>query len=317
MKKVVSFLIFFSIIPSISYSKNHLIYDSIDKEHLLDFNKTFKKICSTEVFFKNLVSHESYPKFGSKKEWKDICKKIDEKKIDENHLIKKNFQVKNLSSVYGKLTGYYEPKINVSKTRTSSYSIPILKFNKKFQRVRRGSIQKIYNNDDVLLWTDDLIDFFFLQIQGSGIGVFSNGESIKILYDGNNNLKYTSIGKVLIKKNILDKKNVNLFSIKKFLRQNPIIVDNILNENHRYIFFKLKSNDENPIGAFGISLIPNVSIAVDKKYYPLGIPLLYKDVESENYKPSFALDTGSAILGRIELTFLLEEVRSQRELLGC
>ena len=62
---------------------------------------------------------------------------------------------------------------------------------------------------------------FFLQIQGSGVGVFENGEKIKILYNGNNNLKYTSIGNILIKEKLLKKKNVNLFSIKKFLRENP------------------------------------------------------------------------------------------------
>ena len=82
--------------------------------------------------------------------------------------------------------------------------------------MKRSEINKKYRKSDVLLWTDDKIDFFFLQIQGSGLGVFENGEKIKILYNGNNNLKYTSIGNVLIKKSLLNKKDVNLFTIKKF-----------------------------------------------------------------------------------------------------
>ena len=108
--------------------------------------------------------------------------------------------------------------------------------------MKRRLINKKFSSSDVLLWTNDIIDFFFLQIQGSGVGVFENGEKTKILYSENNNLKYTSIGNILIKKKYLDKKKVNLFSIKKFLRENPNKVKNILNENDRYIFFKLNSD---------------------------------------------------------------------------
>ena len=49
----------------------------------------------------------------------------------------------------------------------------------------------------MLLWTDDYIDLFFLQIQGSGIGVLNSGDQIKINYQGNNRLPYSSIGKIL------------------------------------------------------------------------------------------------------------------------
>ena len=174
-----------------------------------------------------------------------------------------------------------------------------MKYNKKFLNVKRHSIIKKFHKNDVLLWTNDIIDFFFLQIQGSGIGVFENGDKIKILYDGNNNLKYTSIGKVLIEKKLLPKGNVNLFTIKEFLRKNPDKIRNILNKNQRYIFFKIKpTNISEPVGALGINLIPYVSIAVDRKFYPLGIPILYKEVEGRNsYKLAFAMDTGSAIKG--------------------
>ena len=59
--------------------------------------------------------------------------------------------------------------------------------------MKRSEINKQFRESDVLLWTDDKINFFFLQIQGSGLGVLENGEKIKILYNGNNNLKYTSM----------------------------------------------------------------------------------------------------------------------------
>ena len=46
----------------------------------------------------------------------------------------KTLGIKALSTDYGKLTGYYEPEDQCFKTRTSNYSIPILKYNEKFQR---------------------------------------------------------------------------------------------------------------------------------------------------------------------------------------
>ena len=299
MKKVISFLFVLAISTTTVKSNNLNVFQSLERKHLKEFNEALKKICNNEKFFKNLVTHITYPKYGSKKNWKEVCKKIKKTKINEGILTNNNFKIKLLSKDYGILTGYYEPEIKVSSIRTSHYSIPILKYNKKFKKMKRSMINKKFNNNDVLLWTNDVIDFFFLQIQGSGVGVFENGEKTKILYSAHNDLAYTSIGNILIKKKYLDKKKVNLFSIKKFLRNNPNKVNNILNKNDRYIFFKLNTDKKSaPMGAFGINLIPHVSIAVDKKYYPLGIPLLYKEEKSKTYNPSLAIDTGSAIKGK-------------------
>ena len=317
MKKVISFFFILTIFPTTIFSNSQKIFLNIDHKYIKKFNETFQKICSTEKFFKNLTSHISYPKFGNTREWKKVCKNISYKKVDENYLIKKNFRIKSLSEKSGKLTGYYEPEVNVSKVKTSRYKIPILKYNDRFLGVKRASIIKKYKESDVLLWTDDTIDLFFLQIQGSGVGIFENGEKIKILYNGNNNLKYTSIGNILIKEKLLKKKNVNLFSIKKFLRENPKKIDSILNENGRYIFFKTSlDNKKGPLGAFGINLVSDVSIAVDKKYYPLGIPLLYKEGESQTFKPVFALDTGSAIKGENRADLFTGNGKSAEEVAG-
>ena len=66
-------------------------------------------------------------------------------------------------------------------------------------------IEKNFRKKDVILWTDDKVNLFFLQIQGSGIGEFSNKEKVKLVYDGNNEMSYTSIGKILIKKEYINK----------------------------------------------------------------------------------------------------------------
>ena len=96
----------------------------------------------------------------------------------------------------------------------------------------------------------------------------------------------------------MGKKNVNLFTIKKFLRDNPKKIEYILNKNERYIFFKIADESlKNPTGALGIELVPFISIAIDKKYYPLGIPFLVYENKKNSYRIVLGMDTGSAIKG--------------------
>ena len=292
-------LLVFLSYASTSISSDHLPFNKLKEENLNSFLLGFKKVCQSKKLPKTISSHPSFPKFGKEQGWENICEKIIiKKKIDKNFL-KNNFHLKQLSKDNGKLTGYYEPEISVSKFKTREYSVPILKFNKKFLKVKREQIEKNYQNKDILLWTNDIIDLFFLQIQGSGIGVFKNKEKVKIIYNGNNNKKYTSIGSFLIKKNLIEKTNVNLFTIKNFLRDNPDKISYILNQNERYIFFKIANKSlKNPLGALGMELIPFISIAIDKEYYPLGMPFLLYEKEANSYKIVLGMDTGSAIKGK-------------------
>ena len=79
-------------------------------------------------------------------------------------------------------------------------SFPILKKNNFYVKKPRSFIEKNFREKDVILWTDDEINLFFLHIQGSGIGEFTNKEKVKLVYSGNNGMNYKSIGKILIKK---------------------------------------------------------------------------------------------------------------------
>lgn len=87
--------------------------------------------------------------------------------------------------------------------------------------------------------------------------------------------------------------------IKKWLEENPNQAKENLQENHRYIFHKL-SNAEGPIGAQGVALHAGRSLAVDKKYIPLG-SLLWLETTGPNKetikKLVIAQDIGSAIKG--------------------
>ena len=303
MKKTPNLTNFFSLF---------LLFVTLDQnlfafEHFKDFNNqeintlaySINKNCKSKQFFINIKNNKQYPKFGSIEDWKKFCMKLKTTKSDFKKLMSNNFRVFKNNAAAGLITGYYEPTIRVSFIKNKKYKHPILKKNKIYNHKSRTFIDKNYNINDVILWTDDYINLFFLQIQGSGIGIFEDGKKVKVAYDGNNNVPYKSIGKILIQKNKIKPNQVDLFSIKFWLRNNQEEAYSIMAQNKRYIFFKIKESHKsiNPKGALGLELIPNFSIAIDKNIYPIGIPFIIEYLKEGKRRLAVSLDTGNAIKG--------------------
>ena len=292
----------------VSFLNNHAFSSKIINKQILNLSDTqvslflneLRDVCKSSTFYKNL-NKKFDNKFGDANEWRRKCltlkKKISAKEI-KKYLIQ-NFKFKKIENTSGLLTGYYEPVIRVSRKRNDVYKFPILSKNKNYINKPRMFIEKNFKKKDVILWTDDEVNLFFLHIQGSGIGEFENSEKVKLVYGGNNEMSYTSIGKLLIRKKYISKDNVNLFTIKNWLRKNSDLSAEILNQNKRFIFFKEMSFDkaEQPIGAFGTPLVPNYSVAVDKNIYPLGLPFFIQMEQDKSIMPVVSLDTGGAIIG--------------------
>ncbi len=211
-------------------------------------------------------------------------------------------------SIYGKMTGYYEPEISATRERKPG-SYPILKNPKIYNKdhilkLNRKEIDNLDINDEKLIiaWAENFIEAFFLHIQGSGRLKLEDGKIIKVKYAGSNNKKYTSIGSILIKKQALKKETVNMFSLKRWLYKNQEEAKEILEKNERYIFFEEYKGDIK--GSSNVKLLPNISVAVDHDYIKSGTFLIIQDLENN---PStfiaIAHDRGSAIKGanRIDL----------------
>ena len=315
MKKVIKFKLFFFIFFISSYARvfssdiTESQITNLEQQNLLNFQKHFKFLCSSQKFFFNLEKHSSFPAFGGTDDWKEKCKIGKNLKSSEEfaNFIIRNFKFKKISKSEGILTGYYQPLINVSKKKDEVFKFPILKKNISYSTRTRKFINENFKLDDVLLWTDNKIDLFFLHIQGSGLGMFKNKKIINLSYSGNNGLSYSSIGKYLVEKKYLESSKVDLFVIKNWLKSNPELSDKIMNINERFIFFKIekKSFQTYPQGAIGLELMPNQSVAVDRKYYPLGLPMIILGSRDEFIKPVISMDTGSAIKGpnRADLFF--------------
>jgi membrane-bound lytic murein transglycosylase A len=197
------------------------------------------------------------------------------------------------------VTAYYEPLLKGSLKPTDRYKYPLYnrpkdllkislnpwlpKMNKKivarldgkklrpyFSREEIDLDKKLAQNNLELVWVDDLVDVFFLQIQGSGRVQLTDGGVLRVGYHGANGHPYHSIGRILIKEGAISRENMSLPALRKWLRENPSQQDRLLNANPSYVFFrKLKGG---PYGNISVALTPGRSIATDYRIFPRGAP---------------------------------------------
>jgi membrane-bound lytic murein transglycosylase A len=156
----------------------------------------------------------------------------------------------------------------------------------------------------VLAYAYDRVDVFFLQVQGSGVLNFSDGSSRQVGFAAKNGQPYHAIGKVLVEQGELEKENVTAASIQAWLRANPGKATAVMRANPSYVFFEWKEGDA-AIGAAGVPLTAERSLAVDRALVPMAMPI-WVDTVTPEVGPKkagpyrrlvVAQDTGSAITG--------------------
>jgi membrane-bound lytic murein transglycosylase A len=165
-----------------------------------------------------------------------------------------------------------------------------------------------------ILWCRDIVDIYFLQIQGSGKADLGDGNIVSVLYDGQNGRQYKSLGRQLIDKGAIAKENMSMPAIREYLRAHPDEIVPLLSQNPSYVFFRLDMGPS--LGNIGVPLTPGRSIATDSKLFPKGAlgfvitrkPVIENGVIKE-WVPftRFVMnqDTGGAIKGpgRLDLFF--------------
>lgn len=237
----------------------------------------------------------------------------------------------------GLITGYYEPLLKGSRIRTERYRYPLYQrpddlvtvdlnglypelANRKLRGKLEGNrLKPYYSRGEIeiaqsplagkeFLWTDDIIDLFFLQIQGSGLVKLDTGEELHVGYADQNGQPYQSIGKVLIDRGDLTADKASMQGIKNWGRKNLDKLRDLLNSNPSYVFFRELPKDlPGPLGALGVPIIGGRSIAVDPRYIPLGAPVFLSATYPNSSKPlrrlMMAQDTGGAIKGAVRADF--------------
>jgi membrane-bound lytic murein transglycosylase A len=158
-----------------------------------------------------------------------------------------------------------------------------------------------------IVWVDDPVEAFFLQVQGSGRVELAEGGEMRVGYAAQNGRPYTSIGRALIQSRALNPETVSLQTIRAWLEAHPDRIDEVLEKDASYVFFR-EVKGEGPMGAEGVPLTPGRSMAVDLNYLPLGVPLWLSggmpapregQPDRKLHRLLVAQDTGGAIRGPV------------------
>jgi membrane-bound lytic murein transglycosylase A len=265
------------------------------------------------------------------------------------------FRAVRVGTGVGLNTGYFEPLLEGSLTRTERYTVPIyrrpadlvevdlgtfrdsLKGQRIAGRVEAGRRLVPYADraaiDDgalagrnlELLWVADAYEAFFLHIQGSGKVRLPDGRIIQVGFDGQNGHPYTGIGRLLLDRGELPRGSATMDGMIAWGRLNPDKMRAVMRENRSYIFFRIVEG-EGPLGSLNVALTPERSIAVDPLFVPLGAPVWLEgrhpnaaDVRTTLpfARAMVAQDTGGAIRGPNRVDVFWGEGAAARAIAGA
>jgi len=290
--------------------------------------------------------------------WKRVCelaKDVDGKSVRdvraffEQHL--RPYAVQAADGAFaGMFTGYYEPLLRGSRLKAKGYEQPVravpddlltidlsavfpeLKDKRVRGRLDGNKVVPYWTRADIskrgkqlpgktLLYVDDAVELFFLQVQGSGRVQLTDGSTVRVNYADQNGHPYQSIGKVLVERGELKLEEASMQGIQAWARANPARLDELLNANPSYVFFReMPNSKDGPIGALGLPLTPERSLAIDPRSVPLGAPVFLATTRPNSSQPlnrlMMAQDTGGAIKGANRRDFFWGFGKAAGELAG-
>jgi membrane-bound lytic murein transglycosylase A len=273
---------------------------------------------------------------GTVADWRLPCAAAGAVPAGDNEAARHYFQVwfepwlaTNNGMADGLFTGYYEPLLDGARHQGGANQTPLLRRPADLVMVQLGLFRPEWRGERIagrvvggnllpyptraeiergaldsdrlaLYWVADPVDAFFLEVQGSGHVRLPDGTLVSLGYDGQNGRPYVSIGKLLIERGELTKEQVSLDAIKQWIRAHPQQGKALLDDNPSYVFFR-EIKGATPIGAEGAVLTAGRSLAVDRAFLPLGIPV-WLDLQNNNEalrRLVIAQDTGGAIRGPV------------------
>ena len=225
----------------------------------------------------------------------------------------------------GFATGYYEPEIAGSRTRRAGYDVPVyarpndlvdldltpfseslagkmirgrLDGNRFVPYFDRAQIDggALSGRGLEIAWVADAVEFFFLQVQGSGRLRLPDGGVMRIGYAGQNGHDYVGIGRLLRDRGVLAPGEASMQGLMGYLRRQPDGGTAIMHENPSWVFFR-ELTGPGPLGAMGVPVTARASVAADPAFVPLGAPVLLAMDRAEASGLWIAQDTGGAIKG--------------------
>ena len=215
-----------------------------------------------------------------------------------------------------KFTGYYVWELPVSMSYSSKYRYPIYSMPPECKSNQASCPSRVQINNGALAgrgleigWASNPMDIYFMQVQGSGVGVMENGQSVRYNYAGKNGQKFATYSEYI-------KQHPGFCPVSGYgntidwLNQHPNEAIQATSVCASYVFFAKKSGLDPVLGAQGTPLTQSRSIAIDPTYIPYGVPMWIQThiavVDIDNHDDDkwvdwnrlyIAQDTGSAIKG--------------------
>lgn len=236
----------------------------------------------------------------------------------------------------GFVTGYYEPELTASLTRTERFPIPLYRrpddlvdvpddhrpagWDPEIRFARRTSfgLEPYFDRPAIeagalsgrgleLAWLPSAVDAFFVHIQGSARLRLTDGTTLRVAFDGKSGHAYTSIGRLAVERGLLPLDGAHKEGLERWLREHPAEGVALMQENRSFIFFRPTELGEGdgPMGAAGVPLTAGRSLAVDRTLMTFHAPVWVDAPElADPDRGAFgfrrlmiAQDTGSAIVG--------------------
>lgn len=209
----------------------------------------------------------------------------------------------------GFLTGYYEPEVPGSLTRSERFRAPILGrpadlvtiapgetppgLDPALAAARRradGTLEPYPDRAAIetgalaglaepIAWVEDPVEALMIHVQGSARLRLPDGSSVRLGYAGRNGQPYTSVGRILVTERGLKPEDVTLEKLKAWIRaagqeegQDGLA---IIRRNRSFIFFRLDHETPphlGPVAGQGVALAKLRSIAVDRTLWSYGLP---------------------------------------------
>src|SRR5207237_2233730 len=131
------------------------------------------------------------------------------------------------------------------------------------------------------------------------------GGPIRVGSDGSNGRAYVAVGRLLIDRGIVPRERMSMAAIRDWMLAHPENGAALRRENPSYVFFR-EIAGAGPIGAEQVVLTPQRSLAVDRAFFALGLPIW---LDAQDAQERFAAgayrrlviaqDTGGPIKGPV------------------
>ena len=279
-----------------------------------------------------LVSRTDNSKLTTGADWRNVCDRARAwPATDAVRFFESEFETARVGDGATFITGYFEPEIAGSRTRQPGYDVPVYRMppdlvrawpaetppeqrtgNPPLGRVdMSGNYQPYHDRAAIedgalagkgleIAWAADPVEFFFLQIQGSGLLRLPDGSLMRIGYAGQNGRGYVGIGSLMRERGLIGEGPGqypgSMQGIMRYIRENPEAGRALMRENPSWVFFREVVGD-GPFGSLNVPVRAGSSVATDPNYVPLGAPVWLDVDRAEADGLWIAQDTGGAIKG--------------------